>query len=248
MVASHPPLSAHRELTPPGCDEGDGIRCTFASNKLRILSSDVDYSFYTQLNGGCQDLGGTLSGNYLHVKLSGSVDFSIALQQNNPSCSEAVSPYPETWDVVYAADYNINGDIYVPLSHFNINKKRSLGFAFKAFRNSNVETVLSLVELVKSLPAGRNVPAKKPTGALIFQCTRPNSIAFGIDDGVPELAQQTMDIIKNSGIKVTFFTVGSALLDPQGNFTPIYQEAIKRGHQVYMALSTPENHADHEGV
>lgn len=173
------------------------------------------------------------------MKLSGSTDFSIALQQNNPACNEDLAPFPETWDVVYAADYHANGDIYIPLSHFNINKQRAVGFAFKAFRNPGADTVLSLVELVASLPAGRTAPAKKPTGPLVFQCTRPNSIAFAIDDGVPELAQQMMEIIKKANIKVTFFTTGSALLDPAANFTNIYKEALARGHQVLLPLRRP---------
>lgn len=171
------------------------------------------------------------------MKLSGSTAFSIALQQNNPQCDEAVAPYPETWDIVYAADYAVSGEIYVPLSHFNINKARAVGFAFKAFR-STATTTLTLVELVASLPSGRTVPAKKATGSLVFQCTRPNSIAFGIDDGVPELAQQTMKIIADAGIKVTFFTVGSALYDSSGNFTAVYKEALARGHQVALHSMT----------
>ncbi|CCX15042.1 hypothetical protein FPQ18DRAFT_14495 [Pyronema domesticum] len=219
-----------------GCDEGDGITCTFGSGKLTVKATDTDYSFYTQLNGGCQDVTG-MNSQYLHVKISGSSDFSIALQQNNPSCDETLSPYPQTWDIVYAPDYTVNGDIYVPLSHFNINKQKAVGFAFKAFR-STTATTFSLVEIVTSLPSGRTVPAKKPTGPLIFQCTRPNSIAFGIDDGVPELAQRTMQIIKDAGIKVTFFTVGSALTDPEGNFTAIYKEALDRGHQVALHSMT----------
>ena len=122
------------------------MSCTFSGGSLSIKSTDTDYSFYTQLNGGCQDITG-LESQYLHVKLSGSSDFSIALQQNNPSCNEAIAPYPETWDVVYAADYNSNGDIYIPLRHFNINKKRTIGIAFKAFRSST-PTVLKLVEML----------------------------------------------------------------------------------------------------
>lgn len=231
MLISRPPLPL-----PPGCDEGEAISCTFSGGSLSIKSTDTDYSFYTQLNGGCQDITG-LESQYLHVKLSGSSDFSIALQQNNPSCNEAIAPYPETWDVVYAADYHSNGDIYIPLRHFNINKKRTIGIAFKAFRSST-PTVLKLVEIVATLPAGRSVPGKKATGPLFFQCTRPNSIAFGIDDGVPELAQRMMEIIRKQKIKVTFFTVGNSLYDPEGNFTAVYKEAIARGHQVALHSMT----------
>lgn len=221
---------------PPGCDEGEGITCTFSSGSVRITSTDVDYSFYTQLNGGCQDITG-LDSQYLHVKLSGSPNFSIALQENNPSCRDDIAPYPRTWDIVYAADYHSNGEIYIPLRHFNIDKRRTIGVAFKAFRSST-PTTLSLVEIVATLPAGRSVPGKKATGKLFFECTRPNSIAFGIDDGVPGLAQRTMEIIKKAGIKVTFFTVGESLYDEEGNFTAIYREAIARGHQVALHSMT----------
>ncbi|KAI5801277.1 hypothetical protein EDC01DRAFT_687823 [Geopyxis carbonaria] len=223
-----------------GCDEGEGITCTFGTNSLTIKSTDVDYSFYTQLNNGCQDLTVSNPGQYLHVKYSGSAQFSIALQQNNPSCDETKSPYPQTWDIVNAADYAANGNIYIPLLHFNVVKKRSLGFAFKAFRTTTA-TKFTLVELVKALPAGVTVPAKKATGPLIFECTRPNSMAFGIDDGSPELAQETMQIIKDAGIKVTFFTTGNALLDTEGNFTAIYKEMMALGHQVALhSMSHPK--------
>jgi hypothetical protein len=208
------------------------MTCTFTTGALKIQSSDTDYSFYTQLDGGCQDIT-SLSSQYLHVSLGGSTDFTIALQQNNPACDETKAPYPETWDVVYAADYaDAAGEIYVPLSHFNIEKTRALGFAFKAFRDPNRATTFTLVELVSSLPSGRSVISKKSTGPLVFACTRANSIAFGIDDGTPDLAQRTMKIIQDAGIKVTFFTVGSSLYDEDGNFTAVYKEAIARGHQV----------------
>jgi len=214
-----------------GCDEGTGITCTWGDGSLSITSSDTDYSFYSQFTNGCQDITSWES-QYVHVKFSGSPNFSIALQQNNPGCNAAVAPYPETWDIVYAADYSDGSDIYIPLSHFNINKSRAVGLAFKAFRDVGVETKLSLIEIATGLPGGRSVPEKKPTGPLYFACTRPNSIAFGIDDGVPELADRMMQIIDAAGIKVTFFTVGNALDDPSQPFTKLYQDAIKKGHQV----------------
>lgn len=218
-----------------GCDitTGDpGISCTYNDGGgLTILSGDTDYSFYTQLTGGCQNID-TFAGQYVHVKFSGSPEFSIALQQHNPTCNSDLAPYPETWDIVNAVDYSNGADIYVPLDHFTIVKQRAIGFAFKAFRDPNTPTTLTLVEIVAAPPSGFNIPAKKPTGQLYFSCTRPNSIAFGIDDGVPELAQQTMDIIKAEGIKVTFFTVGNALDDASQPFAALYRQAAADGHQV----------------
>lgn len=170
----------------------------------------------------------------MHVKFEGSPNFSIALQQNNPGCNANAAPYPETWDIVYAADYSDGKDIYIPISHFNINKSRAVGLAFKAFRDVGVATKFSLIEIATGLPGGRSVPEKKPTGPLYFACTRPNSIAFGIDDGVPELANEMMQIIDEANIKVTFFTVGNALDDPSQPFTKLYQDAVKKGHQVCL--------------
>ena len=40
-----------------------------------------------------------------------------------------------------------------------------------------------------------------------------------------------MEIVKKADIKVTFFAVGQSLVDATGNFTPVYREAIQRGHQ-----------------
>jgi len=215
-----------------GCDAGAGITCTWGGDGLTIKSSDTDFSFYSQFdNAGCQDVT-SWDTQYVHVKHSGSSAFSIAMQQNNPGCSADQAPYPETWDIVYAADYTDGSDIYIPVSHFNINKGRAVGLAFKAFRDVNAETKLSLIEIVTALPAGRTVPEKKPTGPLYFACTRPNSIAFGIDDGSPEFAQDIMKIIDEAGIKVTFFTVGNALDNPAENFTAVYKEAAAKGHQV----------------
>ncbi|KAG0124767.1 hypothetical protein HOY82DRAFT_510203 [Tuber indicum] len=221
-----------------GCDEGGGISCSWGSDGLTIKSSDVDYSYYSQFtsqrgDGGCQDIS-SWERQFLHIKFSGSADFSVALQQNNEPCSTTQAPYPETWDIVYAADYSDGSDIYIPISHFTIDRSRAIGFAFKAFRNAGAETKFSLLEIVDALPGGRSVPEKKPTGPLYFACTRPNSIAFGIDDGVPEFAQQVMDIIEQENIKVTFFTVGQALDDSSQNFKQVYQDAIKKGHQVAL--------------
>jgi len=215
-----------------GCDVIEGISCTWGDDGLTIKSLDTDFSFYSQFdNGGCQDVT-SWENQYIHVRFSGDPNFSIAMQQNNPGCSTEQAPYPETWDIVYAADYADKSDIYIPVSHFNINKGRAVGLAFKAFRNAGAETKLSLIETVAALPGGRSVPEKKPTGPLYFACTRPNSIAFGIDDGVQEFAQDIMKIIKEEGIKVTFFTVGQALDDPALNFTTVYKEAVADGHQV----------------
>ena len=46
------------------------------------------------------------------------------------------------------------------------------------------------------------------------------------------------EILKEEDILVTFFTVGSALLDPTANFTEVYKELLERGHQVALHTHT----------
>lgn len=153
---------------------------TYATGKLTIQFTSSDLAFYTQFTDSCRDMN-NYNSEYLHIAYSGSNAFSIALQQHNAACNENISPYPETWDEVEASRYASATDIYVPLSHFNINKTRSVGFAFKGF-TSTTATVLTKVEIVKTVPSGVTIPAKVPTAPLIFACTRPNSFAFAIDE------------------------------------------------------------------
>lgn len=144
----------------------------------------MKHAYVMHSDYGCQNLvSAGLTNRYVHIKYSGSTEFTVALQENNPGCDWEAAPYPATWDTVYAKDYAKSGNIYIPLSHFNIDKTRALGFAFKGFRTTTA-TSFTLVELVSSVPSSFGaVPAKKATGLLHFACTRPNSIAFGIDDG-----------------------------------------------------------------
>lgn len=166
--------------------------------------------------------------------------------QNSPVCRTGSGidppyPFPLTWDIVNAVDYaHVSGgrtNLYIPLTHFNIEKSEALGFAFRAFRDPNTATTFHLVEFLE-LPLGGipgfRIPEKKPTGPLHFACTRPNSIAFGIDDGVPELAQEMMEILNSEGIKATFFVVGQGLDDPSTNSSNFYKEARDNGHQVWI--------------
>jgi peptidoglycan/xylan/chitin deacetylase (PgdA/CDA1 family) len=150
-----------------------------------------------------------------------------------------MAPYPETWDEVEASRYATSTDIYIPLSHFGINKARTIGFAFKGFLSSS-GTTITKVEIVKTVPSGVSIPAKVPTAPLIFACTRPNSFAFAIDDGDPQLAQQVIKTVKDAGIHVTFFTVGAALQDASTNLTNVYKEMMAEGHQVaYHSYTHP---------
>ncbi|KAF2398148.1 glycosyl hydrolase [Trichodelitschia bisporula] len=207
---------------------------TWGPGGVTLLSSDPDYSFYTQVTGvGCGDLS-AYEGGYLRVEFSGSTAFSIALQEHNAACDEKRAPYPATWDSVEAERYVVRpGEIFVPLRHFKVEKRRALGVAFKGFY-TRATTTLRRVEIVPALPDGVSVPGKLPTSRLVFGCTRPNSFAFAIDDGDPALAPEVMKIIAEEGIKVTFFTVGAPLLDPSTNLTSIYRDMRAQGHQIAL--------------
>ena len=210
---------------------------------MTIRTNDSDLTWNTQLSERCTDFNAWKNA-YLHVAYTGSNKFSIALQQHNEQCNNSIKPYPETWDSVEAARYSTESDIYVPISHFNINLDRVIGFAFKGFYSTD-PTTLSVVELVDSVPDDFQMPSKLPSGSLLFACKRPNSFAFAIDDGEPRLAQQVMDIVKSEGITVTFFTVGLPLLDKTTNLSNVYLDMQSRGHQIAMHSYT---HPKMEGL
>jgi peptidoglycan/xylan/chitin deacetylase (PgdA/CDA1 family) len=221
----------------------DGMSLTWGKKSLTIKASDSDYAFYTQLTGTCRDMT-SYEGSYLHIAFSGSNKFTIALQQHNSECNENIAPYPETWDSLEAARYSSGGNIYIPLSHFNIIQTRVIGLALKGFYSTD-STVLTKIEIVGSVPANFKIPTKLPSGNLVFACKRPNSFAFAIDDGDPKLAQQVLQIVKEENIKVTFFTVGAALEDSTTNLTNVYNEMIAAGHQIALHSFT---HPKMEGL
>lgn len=210
----------------------DGMTLAYSGNKLTITSNDADYSFYTQLSGTCRDFN-SHKNSYLHLVYTGTTAFTIALQQHNSGCNSEIAPFPETWDSIEVARYAKNGHIYVPLNHFNINFSRVIGFALKGFHSTQSVTI-SQMEIVSSVPAGTIIPKKAETGNLIFACKRPNSFAFAIDDGIPDLAQDVLKIIREENIKVTFFTVGAPLLDQSTNLTNVYKEMRAAGHQLAL--------------
>ncbi|EUC51036.1 carbohydrate esterase family 4 protein [Bipolaris oryzae ATCC 44560] len=224
-----------------GGDEGMTLK--YASNKLTITSPDADYAFYTQVSGGCSDFT-KYKGSYLHIAYSGTTDFTVAFQQHNSKCDSAIAPYPETWDSAEAKRYASNGHIYIPINHFNINLSRVVGFALKGFHTKESVT-LSLIEIVSSVPSTVKIPSKDETGNLVFACKRPNSFAFAIDDGQPDLAQEVLKIIREENIKVTFFTVGAPLLDDSTNLTNVYKEMSAAGHQLALHSFT---HPKMEGL
>lgn len=214
---------------------------SIADSRLTIsMKGDSDQAWYTQLANGCTNLT-PLENGYLHIAYSGNNGFTISLQQHNPTCDDNIQPVPFTWDSVEASRYSNSEktDIYVPLTHFNIDRSKSIAFGLKGFY-TNSKTTFSIIEIVKSVPEGFLVPSKLPTSPLIFACSRPNSFAFAIDDGEPKFAQRVVSSIAEAGIKVTFFTVGAALLDASTNLTSVYKGMLDAGHQVaYHSYTHP---------
>ncbi|KAI9888333.1 MAG: hypothetical protein M1814_000563 [Vezdaea aestivalis] len=239
---------ANRDSNALGFYHGGDDPATYkiANGKLTFTTKgNSDLSWYTQLSGTCSDF--TVNDkSYVHIAYTGSAAFSVALQQHNPTCNENIAPYPQTWDDVVAARYSNSAktDIYIPLSHFRIDRKKAIGFALKGFYTSDT-TVISLIEIVKTVPSGFLVPSKLDTAPLYFACTRPNSFAFAIDDGIPDLAQQVVTSISRANIKVTFFTVGLPLLDASNNFTVLYKDMLTKGHQIALHSYT---HPPMEGL
>ncbi|KAJ8108850.1 hypothetical protein OPT61_g7882 [Boeremia exigua] len=220
----------------------DGMSLTY-SGGLTIKSTDADYSFYTQVSGSCSDFS-KYKGSYLHIAYSGSTKFTVAFQQHNSACNSEIAPYPATWDSVEASRYAKNGHIYIPISHFNIDLTKAIGFALKGFYSADT-VKLTVMEIVPSVPAGTIIPNDEESGDLVFACKRPNSFAFAIDDGIPDLAQEVLKIIREENIKVTFFTVGAPLLDQTTNLTNVYKEMQAAGHQIALHSFT---HPKMEGL
>jgi peptidoglycan/xylan/chitin deacetylase (PgdA/CDA1 family) len=208
-----------------------GMQATWGTNSLTLAASTPDQAFYTLVSGSCSDMR-TYDGSYLHIAYSGTNKFTIALQQHNDKCDKGIAPYPETWDSLEAARYANKTDIFIPMSHFNIERSRTIGLAFKGFYSSEPVT-FTKVEIVPS--AGNfPIPNKLPSGNLMFACKRPNSFAFAIDDGHPEYAKEVMDTINSENIKVTFFIVGAPLKDPKTNLSNVYRDMMKQGHQIAL--------------
>lgn len=204
---------------------------------VRLFPSDPDQNYHTELGPAtCFDMR-PYQNMYLHIVLSGSTKFSISLNQHNEKCDSRLSPFLETWDSVETERYARGNDVYVPLNHFDIDQSRTVSVSFHGFFSPETVT-LYRVEIVPDLPWGFYVPPKLETGKLFLRCTRPNSFAFGIDDGLPHLVQDVMDILEEEKILVTFFVVGAGLRDKEANFSQVYQEMLRRGHQIALHSDT----------
>jgi hypothetical protein len=134
-------------------------------------------------------------------------------------------------------------ELYIPLTHFEIDFNRVVSVSFHGFFTQEPIT-LHRVEIVPSVPAPTpdnghfRLPGKLPSGRLVLRCSRPNSFAFGIDDGQPQFSQRVMRILEEENVRVTFFVVGAGLRDRSSNFTAFYKEMLKRGHQIALHSNT----------
>ncbi|KAI0150734.1 hypothetical protein GGR57DRAFT_514020 [Xylariaceae sp. FL1272] len=214
-----------------GTDD-ETMKATFSRNTMTLKTNDSDLQWQTQVAEKCRDLT-EFDGSYLHIAYSGSNKFSIALQQHNDACNNDMVPYPATWDSLEAARYATASDIYIPMTHFNVDRTKSIGFSVKGFYTQD-STTFSKIEIVPSIPKGFTIPVKLPSGTFVTACKRPNSFAFAIDDGDPAFAQQVMRTVEENNIKVTFFTVGLPLLDSTTNLSAVYKDMESRGHQIAL--------------
>jgi hypothetical protein len=138
-----------------------------APSSLHLLMSarslaDAVPQVYTVLSSGCRSV---TAFKYLHIRnivmASTTQTFTIALEQNNPQCLWTVAPYPATWGGVdvrrYLRSVRVNGvttqDVYIPLSHFQIDLTRVVALSFKALFQSSVIS-LGQIQFTNSLPFG----------------------------------------------------------------------------------------------
>ncbi|KAL4918628.1 hypothetical protein BDW62DRAFT_210454 [Aspergillus aurantiobrunneus] len=211
---------------------------------VRLFPTDPDQNYHTELAPAtCFDMR-PYKHMYLHIVFSGSTKFSVSLNQHNEKCDSRRSPFLQTWDSIETERYARGNDIYVPLDHFDVDQSRTVSVAFHGFYSQEVLTLYK-VEIVSEPPQGSYVPPKLETGKLFLHCTKPNSFAFGIDDGMPHLVQDVMKILEEEDVLVTFFVVGAGLRDKEANFSQVYTEMLRRGHQVALHSDT---HQQMEGL
>ncbi|RAH42378.1 polysaccharide deacetylase family protein [Aspergillus brunneoviolaceus CBS 621.78] len=237
----------HQDINALGHWHGalEGLTVHHGNGFVRLFPSDPDHSYHTQLSASsCYDLRSQQPTHALHVVFGGTTKFSIFVNQHNAACDFTRNPFPQTSDVVEAARYARGNDIYIPLAHFHIDQSRAVSVSFGGFWSLESLT-LYRVEIVPAIPVGFPVPHRVNNGRLMLTCSRPDSFAFGIDDGQPRFAQEVMRILEEERVLVTFFVVGLGLRDRETNFSNVYREMIKRGHQIALHSDT---HRKMEGL
>jgi peptidoglycan/xylan/chitin deacetylase (PgdA/CDA1 family) len=117
------------------------------------------------------------------------------------------------------------------LKHLQIQLARIRSIAFSWFRNFNTVQI-NRIALVDGVPSNYRGIQNVPRSPLISECIVPNSVAFGIDNGNPKLAQRVLELLDQSKIKATLFPLGITFYDKTNNLTEFYLDAITRGHEV----------------
>jgi hypothetical protein len=122
--------------------------------------------------------------SYFHIQLKSiakSQEFDIILRESAASC-DSFSKF-ETWEQVAASWYRTGLDIYIPINHLPIRLERTGTLVLGNFRDlTPIE--ISFIRIVDRVPDSISLPTQIPQSPLIFRCTKPNSLAFGIDDGI----------------------------------------------------------------
>lgn len=247
---------------------GEDLTMHYQPGSMRLFPTDTDQNFHTQFEtNGCFSLM-PWQHQFLHVEFTGTDQFTVSLNEHNVDCNPRRAPFPGVPDSVQASRYVMRSghggsdhdggdqedddqapaappktELFIPLSHFRINHNRVMSVSFTGFY-TNEPITLHRVEIVSTIPPPNvendyfRVPEKLPTGELILRCSRPNSFAFGIDDGSPRFAQEVMRILDEENVHVTFFAVGAGLRDTTTNLTQFYREMLKKGHQVALHSNT----------
>ena len=210
--------------------EDDGMQLTWGVSRVRILSPDPEYAFYSAASSVSDDWD-FAKDMYLHIAYSGIPAFSIGLWEDNSMVNDAIFPWPVTWNSLEASRYAINGHIYIPISHFNIELGRVIKVTLHGFYLPTTPVTLSVIEIVPRLPEGVITPPRLKVGRLVFNGpTYSPFCSFGIEEGTPALLRQTLDLLRKENVPVTFFPKGQDLLDPAT--ANVYRDAVAQGHQI----------------
>ncbi|KAJ3070150.1 hypothetical protein HK102_006745, partial [Quaeritorhiza haematococci] len=230
----------------------DSVGCTrsVSGNTLTINvagstpSAYADATWETWLTyNGCFDVSG-----YGFLRIAATVptghDFTIGLTQLNSLCRNDLGQDIQTWGEVIASQYIVTAnrtafasgvrvDLYVPLSAFNIDLRHVRNLRLSGFTRTG-GYAFHRIELVPvgGVPGGVTTRPPQTTAPMHLLCKKPNTIAFGIDDGVPELTTRVFDIINRKNIKVTFFTTGAGIENTALPFASLYRNASLNGHEI----------------
>ncbi|KAH7031446.1 uncharacterized protein B0I36DRAFT_349526 [Microdochium trichocladiopsis] len=104
------------------------------------------------------------------------------------------------------------------------------------FSTSNILSSLLLVSSAVATPVAiledRDIEGRAvPVGQAIFKCTVPGTIALTFDDGPYAYTQKCLNLLKDAGMRATFFVNGQNV-DTITNRAPAIQRIMTEGHQL----------------